>query len=515
MIKNIKKLFNITASLVIGSLILWNCEPEADMLGSQFFQNGAQGTESLYDVIAYNVNNNDTIRTDNQRLQSATLGAFNEPQFGLQKSSYVSQVRLSNYSPEFGTNPVLDSAVLVIKPIYAADSVTTTTAEDYIYPVGAVPAKKVVTTYPVAKYGKTKINGKTIFNIRVNEVNDFLGSNTDQIYSDRSVSTGTLLGSKIFDGTINAIKITKDSDNSDLYVRDASLRIPLDSTFFQNKIITKGSAPELADAASFIRYFKGLKLSVVENDGYIFNFDPNSVVINLYYKKDKVESGTTTREAGTFSLDLGSANTHFNQIVYGRSGTPVSAAVAVQDTINGSPKVYAQGMGGPGIGLKIPEATIAGIRDMYNNEKIGIISAKFRLYTDVVSWSNNYQKPSYFVVKQKNLNTYLEDMSALAFTGLYNLVKTYDLDKNPAKYEIGITQTFKKVIETGAQSKHFILNVGNYTYDQNGSLMGSLYPELGAQNFNTRSYTPQRAVFVGSDPGNDKSVKLVLTYGKK
>ena len=45
MTKDIKKLFNITASLVIGSLILWNCEPEADMLGSQFFQNGAQGTE--------------------------------------------------------------------------------------------------------------------------------------------------------------------------------------------------------------------------------------------------------------------------------------------------------------------------------------------------------------------------------------------------------------------------------------------------------------------------------------
>ena len=132
----------------------------------------------------------------------------------------------------------------------------------------------------------------------------------------------------------------------------------------------------------------------------------------------------------------------------------------------------------------------------------------------MVSWSNNYKKPSYFVVKQKDLNTYLEDMSALAFTGVYNLVKTYDLDKNPAKYEIGITQTFKNIIEKEAKSRHFILNVGNYTYDQNGSLLGSLYPEL-AQNFNTRSYTPHRAVFVGSDPGNDKSVKLVLTYGKK
>lgn len=485
MIKNIKKLFNITASLVIGSLILYSCEPDADMLGSQFFQNGAQGTESLYDVIAYNVNNNDTIRTDNQRLQSATLGAFNEPQFGLQKSSYVSQVRLPSYSPDFGTNPVLDSAVLVIKPLYAADSAKTTTAEDYVYPVGAVPAKKVVTTYPVSKYGKTKIDGKTIFNIKVNEVNDFLGVNSDKIYSDRNVSTGTLLGSKIFDGSISAIKITKDSDNSDLYVRDASLRIPLDSTFFQNKIITKGSSPELADAASFIRYIKGLKVSVAENDGYIFNFDPNSVLINLYYKKDKVESGTTTREDGVFTLDLGSSNTHFNLITYNRAGTPVMSAVAVQDTINGSAKVYAQGMGGPGIGLKIPETTIAAIKDMYNKDKIGIISAKIRLYTDVVSWSNNYQKPSYFVVKQKDLNTYLEDMSALAFTGLYNLVKTYDLDKNPAKYEIGITQTFKNVIEKEAKSRHFILNVGSYTFDQNGSLLGSFYPELGAQNFNT------------------------------
>lgn len=515
MTKNIKKLYNITATLVIGSLILWSCEPDADMLGSQFFQNGAQGTESSYSVIAYNVNNNDSIRTDNDRLQSATLGAFNESQFGLQKSSYVSQVRLSSYSPEFGTNPVLDSAVLVIKPVYPTDSATTTTAEDYIYPIGAVPAKKVVVTYPVSKYGKTKIGGKTIFNINVNEVNDFLGSNTDDIRSNRNVTTGTLIGSKVFNGTVSSIKITKDSDNSDLYVRDASIRIPLDSTFFQNKIIKKGSSSELADAASFIRYFKGIKLSVAENDGYIFNFDPNTVAITLYYKKDKVENGTTTREDGVFLLDLGSSNTHFNQIVYDRAGTPSEAAIAVQDTIVGSPKIYAQGMGGPGIGLKIPDATIAAIKDLYNNDKIGIISAKLRLYTDVTSWSNNYQKPSYFVVKQKDLNTYLEDMNALAYTGLYNLVKAYDLDKNPAKYEIGITQTFKNVIEKEAKSRHFILNVGNYTLDTNGALLGSLYPDLGPQNFNTRSYTPHRAVFVGSDPGNEKSVKLILTYGKK
>ena len=157
MINNIQKLFKITASLVIGSVILWSCEPDADQLGSQFFQNGAQGTETPYPVIAYNVKNNDTIRTDAARLQSATLGAFTEPQFGMQKSSYVSQARLSSYAPDFGANPVLDSAVLVLKPLYPTDSVTTTTVEDYIYPVGTVAAKKVVSTYPITKYGRTKI----------------------------------------------------------------------------------------------------------------------------------------------------------------------------------------------------------------------------------------------------------------------------------------------------------------------------------------------------------------------
>jgi hypothetical protein len=515
MIRNIQKLFNITATLVIGSLILWNCESDADQLGSQFFQNGAQGTETSYPLIAFTVNNGDSIRTDAARIQTATLGAFSELQFGLQKSSYITQVRLSQYAPDFGTNPVLDSAVLVIKPLYASDSVTTTTDEDYIYPDGEIAAKKVISTYPVKKYGKTKINDKTIFNIKVHEVTDFLGGASDKVFSDKIVATGALLGSKIFDGNISSVKITKDVDNSTLFERETSLRIPLDNTFFQTKIIGKGStAPELSDVASFIRYFRGVKFSVEEEDGYIFFFDPTSVTITLYYKNDKVDGETTTREKQEFALNLGTGNMHFNSIFNGRSGTPSEEAMAVRDTIVGSPKIYAQGMGGPGIGLKVPNETIASIKERYKNEKIGIISARLRIFTDVETWNNKYEKPSYFVVSRKDLKTYLEDMTVLAYTGVYNLVKAFDLDKNPAYYDIGITQTFKNIIEKEAQSRQYIINVGNYTVDANGNLIGLQYPTF-SQNFNTRAYTPNRAVFVGTDPNNQKSAKLILTYGKK
>ena len=527
MIKNIKKLLNITASLVIGSLILWSCESDADQLGSQFFQDGAQGTQTPYDVIAYNVNNGDSVRVDNSRLQTATLGAFNEPQFGLQKSAYVSQVRLSSYDPDFGTNAVLDSAVLVIKPTYPTDSVTTTTDENYIFPEGSVAAKKVVTTYPISKYGKTKLNdGKTVFNIKVHEVTEFLGSNVDQVRSNRIVATGALIGGKVFKGDISGIKVTKDSDNSELYIREANLRIPMDSAFFQNKIIAKASSPELADVASFIRYFKGLKVSVDENDGYIFSFDPTSIVVNLYYKNDVVENGTTTRPQSVFSLDLGSSNAYFNEIKYNRAGTAAETALATIDQVNGDQKLFAQGMGGPGIGVRIPAATVAAIKQLYNDNKIGIISAKIRLYTDVQSWNNNYAKPNYFVVRQRDLTPaagepeyldgFLEDMSAMAYNSVYSLVKTFDLDKNPAYYDIGITQTFKNIIEKEAENHDLILNVGSYTSDSSsGSLMGALYPDLGAQNFTTRAYTPNRAVFVGTNPTNDKKVQLLVAYGKK
>lgn len=523
MIKNITKLFNATAALVIGSLVLWSCEPDADSLGSQFFQNGAEGIVEEYPVIAYNAyNEKDSIRTDAVRLQNATLGAFSEPQFGMQKSDYVTQVRLSSYAPDFGTNPVLDSAVLVIKPTYPTDSATTTTTENYIYPDGNIESKKVVSTYPVAKYGKAKIGGKTIFNIKVHEVTEFLAANTDKVFSDRRVTTGNLLGTKVFDGQINSIKITQNSNNTVLYEREVSLRMPLDNAFFQNNIVLKAKSPELADVASFIRFFKGIKISVEENDGYILSFNPNTVAINLYYKKDKVDGSTTTREQDIFTLNLGSGNTHFNQITSIRE-TPFANAIATSNQTTGDAKLFAQGMGGPGIGLRVPAPTVNAIKDLYNNKKIGIISAKIRLYTDKTSWDNNYEKPASFTVWQREIKTgntyedlgaFLTDISDLAYTGVYKLVKTNDLDKNPASYDIGITKTFKDIVEKNADNHDIILNVGTYTLDSNGNLVGLSYPKY-AQNYNTRTYTPNRAVFVGTDSGNVNSAKLILTYGKK
>jgi hypothetical protein len=513
MIKEIQNIFRLFFILFSGAAITVACESEPDELGMQFFQNGtAQGTEASFDVVAYNVYNNDIVEADNNRLSEATLGAFDESNFGMQKSSYVTQVRLSSYDPDFGANAVVDSVVLQMKPFYqtATDSVVTKTYDDYIHPDN-IPAKKVVTSYPIKKYGKAKRN----FTINVHEVTDFLYSTETNFYSNQQVNTGALLGTKSFDGYLRAIKITKDSDNSELFSRDAGLRIALDKDFFQSKIINKKGSFELKDVASFIRYFRGLKFSVAEDDGYIFNFNPNELSVIIYYKYDKTENNTTTRTDGSYTLDLGSANVHFNQIQYNRSNTFLNYVSSTPNT-NGDTKLFLQGMGGPGAEIVIPDAAIAQLKNLYKNEKIGLLSAKIRLYSDLALWNNSYAKPDTFATLIKTIGTdnsttfsFFPDKDIFAYSGVYKMVKAVDLDKNPAYYEISITQLVKNIIEKEEANKPISINIGSFqTSSSTGALLGT--------DYTTKSYTPNRIVLVGSDANNAQyKAQLKVIYSKK
>lgn len=518
MIKKNQNIFKIFFTLVIGAAAIVACEPEADELGLQFFQNGAaQGVESSYDVVIFNKNHNDTIQTNADRVVEGTLGAFDEPNFGRQKSSYVTQVRLSSYDPDFGTNPVVDSVVLEMKPLYqtVTDSITTTTYDDYIYPDGNIAAKKVIKTYPIKKYGKAKLNGSTTqFTVNVHEVSQFLDSYQTEVFSNKQVSLGMLLGTKTFDGNLRDIKITKDSDNTELFSRDPGLRISLDKDFFQSHIIDKKGSFELKDAASFIRFFKGIRISVAENDGYIFNFNPNELTAVIYYKFDKTENNVTTRTQSSYSLDLGSSNAHFNQIDFNRP-TAFNNAMANINRVTGDPKIYLQGMGGPGAEIKIPASAVAELKNLYKTQKIGILSAKIKLYTDTSVWNKTYAKPSTFSVLFKQIDasntittSFLDDLTAFQYSGIYKMVNAVDLDKNPAYYEIGVTQSLKNMIENESTTdKYITLEVGEFRTGSSG-LMG--------KNYTSRAYTPNRIVLVGTDPSNTQyKAQLKVIYSKK
>lgn len=502
MIQYIKTLIKTSLLLLLG-VVLFSCESDADNLGSQFFVEGmAKGTQASYDLVAYNIDNGNKVQTDATRLSLATLGAFQEPIFGGQKSSYITQVRMSSYNPIFGENVSIDSVVLVLKPTYIADSVKTFTDENYLHSSDKIPAKKVVKTYPIVKYGKKNRN----LTININEVEDFLGSVSDTIYSDKTVKIGQLLGTYSFDGKVSATTITKDVDNTELYNSKVGIRIPLNKDFFKNKIIDKQGGQELSDVANFIRYFKGIRISVEENDGYIFSYNPNEIEMTMYYTKDVKEKEKTKSIQTSMAFSLGNGNVHFNQIEYDRKGSVIEKTTF--DSHKGDAKLYPQGMGGLGFGIRIPVETIENLRQLYKKDKIAILSAKIRLYSEDSSWE--YAKPNVFTILEKNSDSFLSDISEMAGNRSYDLIKAYDIKKNPAYYDVSITQTFKNIIEKDAEHKDFILNVGDFEINKNSN-----GKELLGTKFTTTPYTPNRVVLIGTDRANEKRVKLHIIYTKK
>ena len=111
-----KKIFNILLAsivMVTAGVSIVSCEDESIGLGSGLVGGDVEGNFTSYDVIAYNTYA-DSIRSDQKVLQNALLGAYEESVFGQTKASFISQLRLSTTSPNFGTNPQVRRPALTL-----------------------------------------------------------------------------------------------------------------------------------------------------------------------------------------------------------------------------------------------------------------------------------------------------------------------------------------------------------------------------------------------------------------
>lgn len=502
--RNYKKIFAGLSLLLLFNFFFLSCESEADRLGEQLFTKTALEDVS-YDLVAYNIDNKDTIRADHQELGYAVLGAFSEGVFGGQVASYVSQIRLDEYSPNFGVNPVVDSAVLIIKPLYNEASFVET-SKDEIFSDGNVEATKVVKTYPVHRYGKADVpNGG--FTINVQEVSEYLGSSSEKSFSNRSVAVNPqVIGTAKFKGRVHQVKVNKKSDNALLYEQDASFRIPISKDFIQEKIVNKAGSAFLADAANFVRYFKGVRISVAENDGYLFRFSPSTVQAIVYYKHDQTSNGTTHKVRANFTMYLGNGNVHIGQYDYFRTDSSVASALASSNSVTGDSKLFLQGMGGPSAGIRIPESVVAQLKEKFKKNKQSILGASIRLYIDPL-WNNEYEKPETFVFLQKDVNAFLPEITTLGALLNYSMIKIKDASTESPYYDIVITQTLKNIVELEAANKDFILSAGNWRINSaNNNFYGYQY--------DSRAYALDRTVLVGTDANSNKRVQLHITYAK-
>ncbi|MBI3500287.1 MAG: DUF4270 domain-containing protein [Bacteroidetes bacterium] len=303
--------------------------PSGDLLNAQFTDTAT--------LIAHTVKD-DSLNTTN--LSTVLLGNMNDPVFSITKASLLSQFSLSATSPDFGTNPQLDSAVLSL-----------------VY---------VVSGTAIQHYGNL-----TAQKFDVYELSQTLSSNTDY-YSNVSVQnyfySTQIIGSAVIAPAVNA-----DSVSVDTLKFPAHLRIKLSKGMFQHFLDDPSYTSAYNSNTNFQTAFKGIYLLSstlpASNQGAILYLSPsdNFSRLTLYYHNDSADSLY-------YYFGMKSECARFSHFEHDYSGTTdiqqqLNSSASVQED-----KVFVQPMAGVRAKISMPY-----IMDFFRNKKVAVNKAELIL----------------------------------------------------------------------------------------------------------------------------------------
>lgn len=258
------------------------------------------------------------------------LGYMVDPIFGKTEAAIAMTV-YPVVNTDFGTNPVLDSAVLVLK----FDEASTI----------------------------TKLYGDTVNSKYSIDVFQLANSVANYKSSDVQAINNTLLGNftgKLAPNTKRKVFDIVAGKADTLKVVPAQIRIPLNKTFIQNNILNLGTAGTSSNF-KFTNSFKGLyaraNTSSATGSGGIgfFNFSGADSYLQLVWRKNNSSSGidtTTVNFPIGVSTTSGYAGVAAN-IKHDYSGTPVKTQIDAPSTAYNV--TYVQGLAGVKTKINFPD----------------------------------------------------------------------------------------------------------------------------------------------------------------
>ena len=292
--KRIMKLRLLKVIFPILSLILAinSCDKEFTTVGVDVIGNtNFETNNTSFPVITYNKRVN-PMQTNN--LSSNLLGVYNDPLFGTSTANLVTQVNLATGSQgrTYGVNIRLDSIVLTI-PYFSSVNASEPTDEDgntnylldSIYGNTEAPMKLSIfrNNYFLRDYDpnsnfqdnqKYYSSGETSqgVSIPVSELESELIFESEEFVPDNS----------------QIILTTNNSDDEEIEEEETSrltpsIRLKLDSLYFQEAIIDKIGEIELSNNNNFREYFRGFyfKIESLSAESSMFLLDLSSSNANL------------------------------------------------------------------------------------------------------------------------------------------------------------------------------------------------------------------------------------------
>lgn len=536
--------FVVAITVSATALLAFSCENDVNEIGSGIF-NGASSNVYYADVVSYNTNN-DSIRSDEQVLQSGILGVYEEPVFGRVKARFYSQARIGILNPDFGDNPKMDSVILNIPVFYKTGDENITVDTTYVYlPEGQEPSDtatiRIKRTYKLDSiYG----NSDQPITLRIKEVSKYMQSQDSIHYSNPALAScqgcDNINNIETFPEVLGTQQITKEIvtvqtkklNDPETELPAVVYKIKLDKDYFEQKFIGNEGSGGMGDQASFIRnFFRGIEISVQEDQGFLFNFQPNSTSFNLamYYNYDKTnEEGEVENKSGVLPLFFNTYwssspgyNVQVNQFEHTNRSSQFVNAYTNPNTVEGDSRLYLSGMDGTKTIIKINQDELNEIRHHVENDGWAIVGAELNFSVDD---SYGLKKPPYLYA----WNNYTEDgkvknKNFKDITSFYNRYPTfvqfnpmYNYKDDDKKYTIRITDYIKEIVEKGIvyEDAKIVLSLGNFLMIPTSSYSEILNP--GNPFYSDRAFNPNRVVLHGNNSEqSDKKLRLKIYYTKK
>lgn len=535
-----KRFFNVVAGaiVVLFTLSMLSCEDDISDVGNGLLDTGSNANVMYVDLVAYNTNN-DSIRSDAKVLQSAILGVYEEPIFGRTKARFISQARLASVNPDFGTNPAMDSVLLTIPVIVktAEADIVIDTTKIYTAPEGSSnpDTLRIKRTYILDSiYGRTDLP----MTLQVKEVGEYLYSQDTMYFSnpvlrdrDQIDVFPAVMGSAQVSNKVTTVQI-KAENSTVTTVPTPVITIKLDKDYFKQKFIDNGGS-NLNDQASFIRnLFRGIELSVAEEQGFLFNFNANGMALTMYYSHDNPTENTgqenyEARLQKTLGLSFASSwastpgfNVQLSQFEHTNRSNQFVNSYTTPNTAAGDSRLYLNGLDGTKTVIKLNQEQLNGIRQNVLENDWAIVGAELTLHVDD---SYSLKKPPYLFA----WNQYWEDdkIQNQNFSDLTQFYNSYPLSvqfnpmynyKDDNKiYTIRITDYIKSIVEQDKiyENGSLILSLGNFLLNPSNNSS----PVSGTDPFaNNRSFNPHRIVLHGNaTEQQDKKLQLKVYYTKK
>jgi hypothetical protein len=541
----IKKI--VYALLLCISVTFLSCEDDFNRIGTNVVSGGHFDLNRAYiDVFSYN-RNITSVQTN--ALPIYQLGRYTDPVYGEKQAYIVTQLSLQTPNPTFGAydqaeedNADTDDNHLTIPE---NETITQVYLDIPFFSTLEETDEDGNRTFTIdSTYG----NAAASFQLRVEELTYYLRDldpvsqfqQPQKYFSDQDFSayTGALLYNQLFTIDPAEIVIYKEDDpetekNEAEEVKERltpRIRIPLNSTFFQQKIIDAEGSTSLLNNVNFHEYFRGLYISTSSfSDDLLMLFDLSQAQVTIEYEYDKVDTKNTDttdddeiiQETATVGLSL--AGNIINSMV--NSPYPPEIDEQLNNNDNAS-RLYLQGGQGTLVEIKLFDEDDSDDRlneIKANNWLINEANLTFYIDRETLDNAGNAPEPQRIYVYDLDTNIPIIDYyldgtanilsNSLLSRTIYGGVIEKDDDGKGIRYKIRLTDHINNILRKDAENVRLGLVIIS---DINSVNAATAHLNTGEEvsTVTTSVINPLSTVLYGSHPDveEDKRLRLEIFY---